>query len=181
MTSPGRSSRPELATLRIPGPPEPWERLGLAKPPFTFGAERLTLALTGLDEGADVDGLPLERADEPLARELTIDHVVAHTGDFARTRDKLVAAGFDHRRDRDAGNGRSQAFFVLGACLLELVGPVEAGPPSLWGVTLIVDDLAAYAEHTGAIKDAVQAGRRIATVRKEAGLGVPLALMTPRH
>lgn len=181
MTSLGRSSRPELAALRIPGPPEPWERLGLARPPFTFGAERLTLALTGLGGDADVDGLPLESADEPLAREVTIDHVVAHTGDFARTRGKLVAAGFDHRRDRDAGDGRSQAFFVLGACLLELVGPVGAGEPSLWGVTLIVEDLDAYAAHTGAVKDAVQSGRRIATVRREAGLGVPVALMTPRH
>jgi hypothetical protein len=33
----------------------------------------------------------------------------------------------------------------------------------------------------GDIRDAVQPGRRIATVRREAGLGVPVALMTPRR
>jgi hypothetical protein len=48
----------------------------------------------------------------------------------------------------------------------------------------VVDDLEAAAERLGdrlgRVKDAVQPGRRIATVRREAGLGVPLALMTPR-
>jgi hypothetical protein len=180
MTSPARSSRPELAAIRIPGPPEPWERLGLARAPLTFGAERLTLALTGLDAGADVDGLALEAAGEPLDGELAVDHVVALTDDFARTRDKLVAAGFDHRRDREAGDGRSQAFFVLGSCLLELVGPTDVDSPRLWGLTLVTEDLDAAAPHTGAIKDAVQPGRRIATVRRDAGLSVPVALMTPR-
>jgi hypothetical protein len=29
------------------------------------------------------------------------------------------------------------------------------------------------------VKDAVQPGRRIATVRKQAGLGLPVALITP--
>jgi hypothetical protein len=30
------------------------------------------------------------------------------------------------------------------------------------------------------VKAAVQAGRRIATVRKEAGLGLPVALISPK-
>jgi hypothetical protein len=48
---------------------------------------------------------------------------------------------------------------------------------------LIVDDLDAAHELLGddrisAPKDAVQPGRRIATVRAEVGLGLPVALMT---
>ena len=77
-----------------------------------------------------------------------------------------------------------QAFFVIGPCLLELGGPAEAERPWLWGLTLVVEDLDAAAELLGArlgqVKDAVQPGRRIATVGREAGLGVPLALITPR-
>ena len=46
-----------------------------------------------------------------------------------------------------------------------------------------MEDLEAAAahlgEHVGRIKDAVQPGRRIATVRDSAGLGLPVALMTP--
>jgi hypothetical protein len=54
-----------------------------------------------------------------------------------------------------------------------------------WGLTLVVDDLDAAAarlgDRVGPVKDAVQKGRRIATLRREAGLGVPVALMSPRR
>lgn len=180
MTSPARSSRPELVAVRVPGAAGPWERVGLAGPPLTFEADRLALALHGLEPDADVDGLALEPSAEPPAREGRIDHVVALTDDFTRTRDRLVAAGLDHRRDRDAPDGRRQAFFVLGACLLELAGPADVAAPVLWGLTLVAGDLDAHAAHLGAIRDAVQPGRRIGTVRRDAGLPVPVALMTPR-
>lgn len=180
MTSPAPSSRPELAEIRVPGPREPWAAAGLARPGLAFGADRLELAVAGL--AGDAGGLPIVPAAAPAPVE-GVDHVVALTPDFDGTRDALVAAGFDHRRDRDAGEGRRQAFFVLGACLLELAGPVE-GDPRLWGITFVVEDLdaakAALGDLLGAPKDAVQAGRRIATVRREAGLGIPVALMTPR-
>jgi len=52
-------------------------------------------------------------------------------------------------------------------------------------ITLVVTDLeaaaAAMGELLGDIRDAVQPGRRIATVRRDAGLGVPVAFMTPRR
>ncbi len=62
--------------------------------------------------------------------------------------------------------------------------PDGIGPARLWGVTAVVEDLDALAarlgDRLGAPGDAVQPGRRIATLRREAGLGVPLAFMTPR-
>jgi len=71
----------------------------------------------------------------------------------------------------------------VGPCLLELGGPAE-GDVRFWGLTLVVDDLDAAAERLGGrlgrVKEAVQPGRRIATVQREAGLSVPLAFMTPR-
>ena len=57
-------------------------------------------------------------------------------------------------------------------------------PARFWGITAVVSDIDAAAvvlgERLGRIKDAVQPGRRIATVRSEASGGVPLALITPR-
>jgi hypothetical protein len=104
---------------------------------------------------------------------------VALTPDLGRTTSKLQAAGFDHRPSR-----APQEFFVLGPCLLELTGPA-GGDPDLWGLTLVVEDLDSAAnllgDKLGRIKQAVQPGRRIATVRsREAGLTTPLAFITPR-
>jgi hypothetical protein len=52
-----------------------------------------------------------------------------------------------------------------------------------WGLAFLAPDLdatvAARGEQAGEIRDAVQPGRRIATLRRSAGLSVPVALMTP--
>jgi hypothetical protein len=48
-------------------------------------------------------------------------------------------------------------------------------------VTSDLDALAArLGDKLGPIRDAVQPGRRIATLRREAGSSVPIAFMTPR-
>ena len=167
-------SRPELAELRVPSPPRAWERLGFA------------LVDGGVPLGgvwirfAPEWGWTLGRAEAPSADHPNgatgIDHVVLLTGDFDATVERLRGEGLDHRRTREAGEGRRQAFFVLGPCLLEVAGPVEGGE-RLWGVTLVAPDLAPFG---GRVKDAVQPGRRITTVPREAGLEIPVAVMTPR-
>jgi len=124
-----------------------------------------------------------------------IDHVVLATPDTARTFETLEAAGFTLRRVRDAGTPERplrQGFFLFADVLLEVVGPPEpvpgpgpGGPASLWGVTLVAADLAvagaSFGDMLGAPRAAVQAGREIAVVAREAGLGVRVALMTPRR
>lgn len=124
-----------------------------------------------------------------------IDHVVLATPDTARTFETLEAAGFALRRVRDAGTPQQplrQGFFLFADVLLEVVGPPQPvpgsgapGPASLWGLTLVVADLAVAAASFGdtlsAPRAAVQAGREIAVVAREAGLGVRIALMTPRR
>jgi hypothetical protein len=93
-------------------------------------------------------------------------------------------------RSRLAGAPR-QAFFRLGREILELIQePAEVlersggpgHPARFWGLALLVEDLERTAErlgaHAGEIRPAVQPGRRIATLRRSAGLGLPVALMS---
>jgi hypothetical protein len=125
---------------------------------------------------------------------LAIDHVVIFSPALDRTVAALQAAGLSLRRIREeptpAGAPR-QAFFRLGDEVLEVIQQPQravqaAGgaerPARLWGVALTASDLdrtvSAMAPHAGAVRDAVQPGRRIATVSRTAQLGVPVALMT---
>ncbi|HEY8865706.1 MAG TPA: hypothetical protein VIM22_02145, partial [Solirubrobacteraceae bacterium] len=70
--------------------------------------------------------------------------------------------------------------------ILEVVGPVgddASAPATFWGLVVVVGDLdaavATLGDRVGTPRQAVQPGRRIATLRGEAGLGVPVAFMTP--
>lgn len=119
-----------------------------------------------------------------------IDHVVAVSPDLQRTVSVLVAAGLPLRRIREqpsATGAPRQAFFRLGAEILEVVqDPAGASQPDrparLWGLALLSDDLeltvAALGDRVSEIRPAVQGGRRIATVRRAAGLSVPVALIS---
>jgi hypothetical protein len=154
----------------------------------------------------ELDGLPTRRSTSPLpplAPEhangvAAIDHVVAMTPALERSVRVLQDAGLDLRRIREqptpAGAPR-QAFFRLGAEILELVQePDEAlqrddqtdaeRPARLWGLALLSSDLertvAALGEHAGEPREAVQSGRRIVTVKRSAGLAVPLAVISAR-
>jgi len=147
----------------------------------------------------DVDGLPTHVPDDAGAapsRTLThpngitaFDHLVVASPDLGRTVERLVSLGLDLRRTRDVGSPerpRQQHFFWIGEPILELVGPTTPtgdGPSRFFGVACTVADLEATAAHLGEgcgrVKDAVQPGRRIATLRHEAfDISVPIALMS---
>ena len=153
-------------------------------------------------ESTELDGLATTRSDrqppggKPAhANGVTaIDHVVAITPALERTVAALRDAGLDLRRVREeptpAGAPR-QAFFRLGATILEAVQePPEAieraggdHPTFFWGLALLAPDLDATVadleDRVSEIRPAVQPGRRIATLRRSAGLSLPVALMTP--
>lgn len=160
-------------------------------------------ALAGLPiEGGDVDGLPTrtgrptgdivgaDTADGAAARlhpngVVQIDHLVIVTPDLDRTTAAFEAVGIEARRTREAGRGRLQRFFRLGEVILEVVGPVEPsgdGPARFWGFAFTVADIDATAAHlgdrVGRPKPAVQPGRRIATLRSQPGVSVPVAFMS---
>ncbi|HEU4736032.1 MAG TPA: hypothetical protein VFS48_03270, partial [Solirubrobacterales bacterium] len=123
-----------------------------------------------------------------------LDHVVAISSDLDRTVAALQGAGLDLRRIREeptpAGAPR-QAFFRLGEPLLEVVqAPAEAiertggdRPAFFWGLAFVAPDIeasvAALGDRVSEVRAAVQPGRRIATLRRAAGLSLPVALITP--
>ena len=126
---------------------------------------------------------------------VAIDHVVAMSPELDRSVHALHSAGLDLRRIREqptpAGAPR-QAFFRLGEVILELVqepdealtarGNDRSGPSRFWGLALLSDDLeqtvAQLGEHASEIRAAIQPGRQIATLRRSAGLAIPVALMS---
>ncbi|HEX5713312.1 MAG TPA: hypothetical protein VFX85_08380 [Solirubrobacterales bacterium] len=155
-------------------------------------------------ESTELDGLPTARSERepPAAAPVhpngigAIDHVVAITPALERTVAALDAAGLDLRRIREeptpAGAPR-QAFFRLGPTILEVVQEpeeaIERGggadrPAFFWGLAFVAADLeatvAGLGEHVSEVREAIQPGRRIATLRRSAGLSLPVALMTPR-
>jgi hypothetical protein len=153
-------------------------------------------------ESTELDGLVTSRSERPSPEERpahpngvsALDHVVAISSDLDRTVSALQRAGLDLRRIREeptpAGAPR-QAFFRLGEPLLELVqAPAEAiertggdRPAFFWGLAFVAPDLeatvASLGDRVSEIRDAVQPGRRIATLRRAAGLSLPVALITP--
>jgi hypothetical protein len=169
------------------------------------GRGLISWALRGA-ASAELDGLPTTllggEAPEPGPPHPNgvgaIDHVVAMTPALDRTVQALQRAGLDLRRIREeptpAGAPR-QAFFRLGAEILEVVqepeqaiaarGEAAAREAKLWGLALVAPDLdrtvAALGEHSSPARDAVQPGRRIATVKRSAGLAVPVAVMSPKR
>jgi hypothetical protein len=146
-----------------------------------------------------VDGLRTTTTDRPACTpgdhpngSLAIDHLVALTPDTQRTIGTLGDLGVEVRRTREVdaeqyGFPAVQTFFRLGEPILELLGPAEPsgdGPAGFFGLALTVADLdalpARYGEAIGHIKDAVQPGRRIATLRhKQLDLSVAIAFMSP--
>jgi hypothetical protein len=160
-------------------------------------------ASTAADHGAAADDAPTAPATlapGPAAAVAhpngvtSLDHVVAITPALERTVAALQAAGLDLRRVREeptpAGAPR-QAFFRLGEAILEVVQePDEAierrggpdRPAFFWGLAFIAPDLDAtvahFGDHASTPRPAVQPGRRIATLRRSAGLALPVALMT---
>jgi hypothetical protein len=74
----------------------------------------------------------------------------------------------------------------MGGLIVEVVerAGLPEGPASFWGLVINVEDLEATvarlgADIIGAPRPAVQPGRSIATGQEYAGLGLPVALMTP--
>ncbi len=196
-------SGPVLTGLTLGDAPERWQALGFTVMDgvLELGGVRLTLtgagggilgwSVQGLAEANGIDGLPRAETAEPAGAPVhsngaaALDHVVVATPDFDRTSAAFEAAGLSFRRVRDAGGFR-QGFRRLGPAILEVVEAHQApvGPARFWGLVPIAADLETLHDRLGpdvlaAPKPAVQPGRLIATVRRAAGLGQPVAFISP--
>jgi catechol 2,3-dioxygenase-like lactoylglutathione lyase family enzyme len=192
---------PTLEELEIADEPASWRALGFEVEGGACQVSSVRLRLVGKGPRRGILGWKL-RNGEPapavapqhpngVAR---IDHVVLLSPDLDRTVEELRSEGFELRRIREGetpGGSTRQAFFRLGEPILEVVQAPEGtsvasnpdGPARLWGIAFLVDDLDATGSALGALlgtpRDAVQPGRKIATLRPEAGLGPAIAFMTP--
>lgn len=145
-----------------------------------------------------IDGLPTTSSDRPAcppARHpngvVSIDHLVVVTPDVARTVAALSGVGIEPKRSRlvdpeQYGFAALQTFFRMGEVILELIGgeePTGDGDAAFFGLAHTVADLYETQRFLGPalpnVKDAVQPGRRIATLRhKELGMSVATAFMS---
>ena len=173
-------------------------RIRLAGP--GAGKRIVSWSLRGLPAGTtDVDGLPTTGSVQPPCEPAShpngataLDHLVVLTPDTERTVAALGSLGVELRRTREVpaeqyGFEASQSFFRIGEPILELLGPLAPsgdGPAGFFGFAWTVSDLDALAADLGPalgkVKDAVQPGRRIATLRhKDVGMTVATAFMSP--
>ncbi|HEX3614942.1 MAG TPA: hypothetical protein VHU61_00270 [Solirubrobacteraceae bacterium] len=196
---------PELAELVIADPPDAWRELGFdvdEQGHLDIGGVRIRLggdgsgitawSLMRVNAMGSIDGLP-----SPVPRVLYpppfkthpngatgIDHIVILSSSLERTAAALSRAGVELKRLQESERGR-MGFRRLGAAVLEVVERDDLGSDEarFWGLAAVVisiDELAErLGERLGPIKDAVQPGRRIATLSADAGISVPLAFMSP--
>jgi len=189
LTVTGQGLIPLVGTSILVVDPDPG-----ASPNRTDRAGIVGWALSGVEDTSDIDGLATDVVGStgPVYAEHVIgasglDHVVVSTHDLERTSVAISSAtGCELKRIREFGTMR-QGFHRIGrgGLIVELVErpDLPEGPAEFWGVVLIVDDLDAACDLIGPDrisppKDAVQPGRRIATIRSDVGLGLPVALMT---
>ena len=197
------ASGPVLVSVTVADPPERWEAAGFTVDGGScqVGEVRIDLGVDGSGivawglhgvEAGIVDGLETRQDDQPIGSgaahangTVSLDHLVVTSHDPVRTRAALEERGFEVCRTVEMGD-RRYTFFRVGEAILELVGPASADgdqPARLFGLAFTVADIDATAAHLGpllgAVKAAIQPGRRIATLRRDAGLSVPVAFMSP--
>lgn len=143
-----------------------------------------------------LDGIPTARSTAATTQPTThangvtaIDHIVVLSPDLGRTVASMAAIGVEPRRERDTelgGRPMRQIFFRFGEVIIEVVGSPEtasAGPSTLWGITYTVADIdttaAFFGDRAGPVRDAVQPGRRITTLRhRDLGMSVHTAVIS---
>ena len=163
--------------------------------------ERIDGLLTGSRTLGDAAPVVPPTSPRHVNGVFAIDHLVVMTPDVDRTVSALEDLGIECRRRREAAAyGRTamrQAFFWLGnphgapndRVILEVVGPeildpAKANDPAkFFGIALTCRDLDETAAFFGDLMkppvDAVQSGRRIATLSSRAGSDVAIAFMSP--
>jgi hypothetical protein len=149
------------------------------------GIDDTTTSIAGLTTTVVEQLAPIFATHSLGAR--SIDHVVVMTGDLEQTTgDVALATGCELKRIREVGKIR-QGFHRIGrgGLIVEVVQHEDddRSAAEFWGLVIIVEDLDEAcaqlgADRVGEPKDAVQPGRRIATIRSSVGLGTAVALMS---
>jgi len=167
------------------------ERTGLTGWRFTSdvdGPDRVIDGIPTSFAAASAIGSAIASTVDPVLGITGVDHVVIMTPSLDRTCGAITEAlRLPLKRIREVGGGVRQGFHRAGSVILEVVERPDIDvvePARLWGLVFDVADLDGVVDRlgpdvVGSPRDAVQKGRRIATVRSEAGLGCAVAFMTP--
>jgi hypothetical protein len=151
-------------------------------------------ALSGVEPVEAIAGLPADVVDagpptfaDHALGAVELDHVVIMTRSLETVSAAVAeATGCELKRTRELGT-ITQGFHRIGSggLIIEIVEhpDFDRGEAEFWGLVINVDDLDAACvllgpERVSEPKDAVQPGRRIATIRSEVGLGTAVALMS---
>ncbi|HEY3771678.1 MAG TPA: hypothetical protein VGL69_01680 [Solirubrobacteraceae bacterium] len=168
--------------------------LGIAPP----GGGIVGWTLAGAGGEGDVSGLPTRWVEPGSGMDRlapaagggigSLDHVVVATPAFDAFATELGERGVGLRRVAEV-RGTRMGFRRLGGPILEVVEAPEAPATAFWGVTFAMrgppggveslDALCARNRFVGEPRPAVQPGRRIATVAREAGLSTRVAFIDP--
>ncbi len=157
------------------------------------GAELIDLDGIGVTVIDQADQLTMATLGHHPNGAIELDHLVITTDSLERTSETITAQlDLPLKRVRETSSVRQgfHRFAPVGdhrGCIIEVVETPGVDHASLMGWVATVaspDDLHRLADDLGPDlvsppKPAVQSGRLIATVRPDAGLGVPVALMTP--
>lgn len=191
---------PSVTGLRVPGGSDPWSAAGFS---ITHGSTdngtidlgNLTIVPTSGLEEAEL----LTNGDAPSTMRSTshpngidnVDHLVIMARELDALRAEINESGWTVRRERPtamAGIDIVQLFVIAGDVLLEMIAPASGTGTveGVWGLAVTAHDIdstaAWFGEQCGPVTDAVQSGRRIATLRHEAlALPLPIAVMSPRR
>jgi len=201
---------PQLTVISVVDPVDGWEAAGFSsfEDDVAVDSVRLRTGVAGPANGIAAWGFDRETADvldgiltlqEPRHGldasphpngVVEIDHLVMMSPDGPRTISALEAVGFEVRRTREfkrGGTEMRQTFFWMGDTILEMAweaGVADPGPATLWGLAFTVEDLdetvAYLGERCSQPRDAVQPGRRVATLRtRDLGISVPTLFISP--
>jgi hypothetical protein len=201
-----------LTGLQVADDPQVWSAMGFTVDGTSVVVGGVHVQLRGAEDGArrgltgwsfeppwptSIDGLPVgstSAAAGPTPADRThpngasaVDHVVVASPDVERTTAALGTAGIEPRRTVVGARGDDDVlyrFFLLGTCVLELIGPAVAtgdGPARFVGLAFTTDAIDGLGDAASAPRPAVQPGRRIATVRRELGSSLPIAFLSPRR
>ena len=199
---------PRLVGLQVGDDAGPWREVGFEVRDDRFAVGGVTVELTGASgrrgilawslehpEPFSVDGLshvediPEAPPSQHPNGAAALDHVVVTTSNLERTTHGLERLGITPRRTVQDVRGRGLAyrFFLLGTCMLEVIGPPEPvadDPARFNGLAFATPDVEHVSRTVAAAddaRDAIQPGRRIVTVDSSAaGISAPLAFLTPR-
>ena len=192
---------PSIDALEIADEPAAWSAAGFEVEDGECRVSRMTLRLTGKGPRRGIVGWTLGEARGDRGRPASRTARCASTTWCCSRPTSTAPSRSSSRRASTCAAGargprregpRARRFFRAGEPILEVVLAPEGssvardpdGPARLWGLAFGVDDLertaqARSATCSAAPRDAVQPGRRIATLRGEAGLGPAIAFMSP--